>query len=156
MTKEKLPGDDTTGPRHRPSFRFGAEFLRLGDPALDPPRQADRLADLVGRLGAEGRDLPVMEDAEIVELLLDRRGYAGQLLEIVGDPTRARKRLEAEFAGGRRRGRKLFDDRRFRRADIDAGLALGARNAVDRRLGDQVAIEADRAAGIVIAGDDDR
>ena len=42
-----------------------------------------------------------------------------------------------------------------RGADVDAGLALGAADAVDGGPGDQVAVERDRAAGVVVAGDRD-
>ena len=59
--------------RARSLFGFGGEFLRLGDPAVDAAGQSDLFADLVGGVGAELGDLPVVEDAEIVELLLDRR-----------------------------------------------------------------------------------
>jgi hypothetical protein len=70
-----------------------------------------------------------MEDAEVVRLLLDRGRHAGQLLEIVGDPARTGKRLEAALAARGRR-RKLVADRGFRLADVDASpWACG--NAVD-------------------------
>src|SRR5437764_296943 len=70
-------------------------FLCLSDPAFHAAGQADFLADGMGGVGAEPRDLPVMEDAEIVEFLLDRRRHVGELLEIVGDPARAGQHLVA-------------------------------------------------------------
>src|SRR5215471_13086897 len=78
---------------------LGAEFLGLGDPAIDAARQADLLADIVGSGRAKACDLPVMEDAQIVELLLDRRRYAGKLLEVVGNTAGPGQRLEAQSIG---------------------------------------------------------
>ena len=51
----------------------------------------------MGGLLVELGDLRIVEDAEIVELLLDRRRNAGQLLEIVGDAARPGQLLEAEI-----------------------------------------------------------
>ena len=95
-----------------------------------------------------------MEDAEVVELLLDRGRHAGELLEIVGDAARTGQRLEAETLFLRLR--QILDDRLLGGAEIDARGALRARDAVDRGTRDQIAIERDGAAGVVIAGDDDR
>src|SRR5579864_9251486 len=69
---------------------LGRELLGLGDPALHAARQADVLADLVGRIGPERGDLPIVEDADVVELLLDRGRDMAKLLEVVGDATRPR------------------------------------------------------------------
>src|ERR1700730_666878 len=66
---------------------LGGQFLGLCDPALHAAGQADLLADLVRGLGREGGDLPIVEDAEVVELLLDRGRDVGELLEVVGDAT---------------------------------------------------------------------
>src|SRR4051794_41652143 len=66
-------------------------------------------------------ELPVMEDAEIVELLLDRAGHAGELLEVVGSTSRAGEALEA----GRLRRRGNFLAHRMRRgADLVCRLLL--------------------------------
>src|SRR6266566_2730939 len=94
-----------------------------------------------------------MKDAEIVKLFLDCRRYAGQLLEVVGDAARAGQLFESEISD-RWRGRHAFDHRLLSGASIDAHFALCARNTVDRRLGDQIAIERDGAAGVVIAWHD--
>ena len=94
-------------------------------------------------------ELPVVEDAEVVELLLDRARHARELLEVVGGAARTGETLEA--AGSRR---KIFGDRLGGGADVDARLALTARDAVDRRARDEVAIQRDGAPGVVIAGDD--
>src|ERR1700688_840572 len=124
------------------------ELLGLGDPPLDPAGEPDFFADLVGGLRGELGDLPEMEDAEVVEHLLDGRRYARELLEVVGDPARAGQRLET--AGDRLR--HLLDDRLLGRTEIGAELALRPRDAVDRRLGDEIAIERDRPRRIVVAG----
>ena len=47
----------------------------------------------MSRFSAELGDLRVVEDAEVVELLLDRRRHAGKLLEIVGNAARTGQRL---------------------------------------------------------------
>src|SRR6202000_2739868 len=105
-------------------------------------------ADLVGGVVSALRQLPVVEDAEIVELLLDRAGHSGELLEIVRGTARPGKALEA--------GRSLWrgflrGDRTGRGPDIDSGIALSARNAVDRGTRHQIAVKRDRTAGVVIA-----
>src|ERR1700674_5630239 len=125
------------------------ELLGLGDPPLDPAGEPDSLADLVGVLRGDLGDLPEMEDAEIVEHLLDGRRYARELLEVVGDPARTGQRLETVAD---RLRRHLLEDRLLGRAEIGAKLALRARDAVDRRLGDEIAIERDRPRRIVVAG----
>src|SRR6202165_231064 len=129
-------------------FGFRGQCLGLGHPAIGSRRKPDFFADLVGGVMIEFGQLPIMEDAEIVELLLDRAGHAGELLEIVGGAARPGKTLEA---GGLRRHRNFLADRLYRGADIDSGFALRARNAVDGRARDQIAIQRDGAAGVVIA-----
>jgi len=71
---------------------------RLGSRPLSPI--------LVRGVVIEFGELPVMEDAEVVELLLDRAGHAGELLEIVGGTARPGKTLE---------GRRLRRHRDFPR-----------------------------------------
>src|SRR5665213_1961577 len=80
---------------------FRGQFLGLLDPTIDAAGQAHFLADVVRGLLVELGNLRVVEDAEIVELLFDRRRYAGQLLEVVGNAARTGQLLEAEIAGGR-------------------------------------------------------
>ena len=111
-------------------------------------RKPDLFADLVRGVVIEFGQLPVVEDAEVVELLLDRAGHAGELLEVVGGAARPGKTLEA---GRLRRRRNFLADRLRGGADIDPGIALRTRNAVDGRAGDQIAIQRDGAAGVVIA-----
>src|ERR1700716_4360433 len=82
------------------SFGFRGHRLGLGHPAVGAAWQSDFFADLVRGIVVEFGQLPVMEDAEVVELLLDRAGYAGELLEIVGGAARPGQTLE-----GRRLGR---------------------------------------------------
>src|ERR1700742_1295133 len=131
---------------------FGRELLGLGDPAIDAAGQTDLFADIVRGLLVELGDLLIVEDAEIVELLLDRARNAGQLLEVVGDAARTGELLEAETFGCWRGRDLLGDDRLLLRADVDAEIALRARDAVDGGLRDQLAVERDGAAGVVIAG----
>src|SRR6266481_3602626 len=64
-------------------FRFGGKRLGLGDPAIGAARKSDLFTDLVRGIVVEFGKLPVMEDAEVVELLLDRTRHAGKLLEVV-------------------------------------------------------------------------
>src|SRR3954452_21554530 len=67
---------------------FGRKLLRLLYPARHTARQADLFADAMRIRIVELGDLLVVEDAEIVELLLDRGGNTGELLEIVGNTAR--------------------------------------------------------------------
>src|SRR5207248_11313579 len=113
--------------------------------------KSNLFADLVDRIVIEFGELPIVEDTEVVELLLDRTGNAGKLLEVVGGAARTRQTLEAR---GFRRGRDFLGRRLDGGADIDAGIALRPRNAVDRRAGDQVAIQRNGTAGVVVAGHD--
>src|SRR6202163_4502246 len=132
-------------------FGFRGHRLGLGHPAVGAAWQSDFFADLVRGVVVEFGQLPVMEDAEVVELLLDRAGYAGELLEIVGGTARPGQTLEGRRL---RRHRNLFADGMRRRADIDPGFALRARDAVDHGSGHQIAVQRDGAAGVVIAGHD--
>src|SRR5437870_2797671 len=61
------------------SLRY--ELFRLCDPTFDAARKPDLLADLVGVLGNKLGNLPIMEDAEIVEPLLDRSRHAAHVLD---------------------------------------------------------------------------
>src|SRR5262249_60737319 len=85
--------------RPRKNMLLGTKFLGLGDPAVDATRQSHLFANIVGGGGAEAGDLPVMEDAEVVELFLNRRRHPGKLLEVVCDPARTGKRLKARAVG---------------------------------------------------------
>src|SRR3979411_1439089 len=133
------------------AFGFAGHRLGLGHPAVGAAWQSDFFADLVRGIVVEFGQLPVMEDAEVVELLLDRAGYAGELLEIVGGAARPGQTLERRRL---RRHRDFFADGMRRRADIDPGFALRARDAVDHGAGHQIAVQRDGAAGVVIAGHD--
>src|SRR5258706_10508920 len=104
-------------------FRFRGHRLGLGHPAVGSARKSDLFADLVRGVVIEFGQLPVMEDAEIVELLFDRTGHAGELLEIVGGTARPGQTLEARRLRG---SRNLFADGMGRRADVDPGFALRA------------------------------
>src|SRR5665647_2547943 len=130
-------------------FGFRGHRLGLGDPAIGARRKSDFFADLVGGVVIEFGELPVVEDAEVVELLLDRAGHAGELLEIVGRTARTGETLEARRL--RCRGNFLAD-RLHRSTDIHARIALRTRDAVDHGAGEQVAIQRDGAASVVIAG----
>src|SRR4051794_36342987 len=134
-------------------FRFRGQSLGLGYPRIGAGRQSDLFADLMGGIVIEFGQLPEMEDAEIVELLLDRTRHAGELLEVVGSSSRPCEALEARRL---RRCWNFLADRSSGSSDIDAGVALGTRDAIDHRAGNQIAIQRDGAAGIVIAGDDVR
>src|SRR5262249_54102857 len=83
----------------RKNTLLGTKFLGLGDPAIDAARQADLFAHIVGGGRAEARNLPVMEDAHIVELFLNRRRHPGKLLKVVRDPARPGQRLKAKSIG---------------------------------------------------------
>src|SRR5215212_11483059 len=129
-------------------FRFRDQRLGLGDQGIGAARKTNLFTDLVRGIVVEFGELPVVEDAEVVELLLDRPRHAGELLEVVGGAARTGQALEA----GRLRGcRNFLADRLSGGADIDAVIALGARDAVDGGAGDQVAIQRNGAAGVVIA-----
>src|SRR6185295_15757155 len=122
--------------------------LGLGNPAIGAARKSNLFTDLVRGVVIEFGELPVVEDAEVVELLLDRTRYAGELLEVVGGATRPSQTLEA---GRLRCRRNLLAGRLDGGADIEAVVALGARDAVDGGAGNQVAIQRNGAAGVVIA-----
>src|SRR5580692_11259614 len=151
----KLECAGGAGRNFRPAyllFRFSGKRLGLGHPSVCAARKADLFADLVGRIVIEFGQLPVVENAEIVELLLNGAGHAGELLEIVGRTARTRQTLEAGSL--RRGGRSLLVNRTGRGTDVDASIALRPRNAVNRSARHQVAIQRDRAAGVVVAGHD--
>src|SRR5262252_3045807 len=128
---------------------LGTKFLGLGDPAVDATRQAYLFANIVGGGGAEAGDLPVMEDAEVVELFLNRRRHPGKLLEVVCDPARTGKCLKAGSFG--LSDGNFLSERFLSRPDVDAQFAMSAGNSVDCRLGDEVAVERDGAAGVVVS-----
>ena len=86
-------------------FRFRGQRLGLGNPAIGAARKSDLFADLVDRIVIEFGELPIVEDTEVVELLLDRTGNAGKLLEVVGGAARTCQTLEAR---GFRRGRNFL------------------------------------------------
>src|ERR1700677_354820 len=135
----------------RSLFGLGGHRLGMGHPAIGSARKSGLFADLVRGVVIEFGELPVMEDAEVVELLLDRAGHAGELLEIVGRAPRPGETLEAR---GLRCCRNFLADGMSRCADVDAGIALRTRDAVDDGPGDQIAIQRDGAAGVVIARHD--
>src|SRR4051794_7091112 len=121
--RRPLPGTPISvamaGVRRRPDSLLVSgvgERLGLGDPRVGPARQTNLFADLVRAVVVELGKLPVVEDAEVVELLLDRTRDAGELLEIVGGATRAGQSLELR---GSQCGRKLFLQRRGGSADVD-------------------------------------
>src|SRR5712675_3516431 len=97
-------------------FGFRGHRLGLGHPAVGATWQSDLFADLVRGIVIEFGELPVMEDAEVVELLLDRAGHAGELLEIVGRTPRPGKVLEGHRL---RRHGNFLAGRMRRSADID-------------------------------------
>src|SRR6186713_2069356 len=107
-----VSGTEAVAGKFRPRlfalFRFRGHRLGLGYPAIGAGRKPDLFADLVRRVVIEFGELPVVEDAEIVELLLDRTGHAGELLEVVGCTARTGKTLEA---GRLRRRRDFLADR---------------------------------------------
>src|SRR3954471_11280477 len=122
-----------TPARNKPPRRrlLRGQLFGLGDPALDAAGQSNLFANIVSRFRAKLGDLRVVEDAEVVELLLDRRRNARELLEIVGDAARTGQRLEAEplFLGLR----QILDDRLLGRAEVHAHAALRTRDAVEGR-----------------------
>src|SRR6185503_768726 len=105
-------------------------------------RKTNLFANLVRGIVVELGELPVVEDAEVVELLLDRTRHAGELLEVVGGAARTGKTLEAGRLGSRRNFLAGWLDRS---TDVDAVVALGTRDAVDGGAGHQVAIQRDGA-----------
>ena len=101
-------------------FRFCVKLFGLRDPTLDAARQADLFADFMGGRRLEIHKLPIMENAKIVELLLDCGRDADKFLQIVGDAARARQGLKTIGLGRR----QLLNDRLRRSAGIDAALTL--------------------------------
>src|SRR6202043_740511 len=131
---------ESAGPEDRrvALLGFRGHRLGLGHPAIGARRKSDFFADLVGGVVIEFGELPIVEDAEVVELLLDRAGHAGELLEIVGAAARPGETLEP---GRLRRRRNRLAQRLGRSADIDPRIALRARDAVDGSTRDQIAIQ---------------
>src|SRR4051812_29524679 len=105
-----------------------SQLFRVGNPAFRAAGQPDLLADLVRGLRSKARDLPVVEDAKIVEFLLDRGRDMPKLLEVVGNSAWPGEHLVAGVVSG---GGQLLHNRLGGRADIDAHVALRARNAID-------------------------
>ncbi len=92
-------------------------------------------------------ELPEVVDAEIVEALLQLRADAGDALEVVGF---AARRIDA--FEGHEGGRDLLDGRGLGGSNVDAGRGLATLDAVEGGARDEIAIERDGAAGVVIAG----
>src|ERR1700744_1663474 len=109
-----------TGPAVQNLFRLGGERLGLGDPGVGAARETDLFPDLVRGVVIELGELPVVEDAEVVELLLDCTRHAGQLLEVVGGAAGTGEALEPAC---RRRGRDFFGDGLRGSTDVDARIA---------------------------------
>src|SRR5262245_31939114 len=130
-----------------------SQLLRMGNPAFHAAGEPDLLTNLVRGLGSKARDLPVVEDAKIVELLLDRGRDMPELLEVVGNSAWPGEHLVAGVISG---GGQLLHDRLGGGADVDAHVALRARNAVDGGARDQVAVERDGAAGVIVTRNDER
>src|SRR5829696_7175878 len=130
----------------------------LGDPAVpvDAAVELEIGVDLLHVLGLHRGELPVMVDAGVVELLLELRPDPVELGQVVRSAARGGEKLELlDRLGLSGRGlvgvrRKLLHRRRLGGADIDPELAMTARDAVDRRAGDEVAIERDRTPSVVI------
>jgi len=104
-------------------FRFRGQRLGLGNPGIGAARKTNLFTDLVRGIVVEFGELPVVEDAEVVELLLDRTRYAGELLEVVGGATRTGQTLEAGRLGC---CRNFLAGRLSGGADVDAVVTLGA------------------------------
>src|SRR3954447_1216670 len=127
----------------------------LADPAvaLDPAVQLQLAVDLLEVVRLHGRELPIMVDAGVVELLLELRPDPVELGQVVGRAARRGEQLEVLGLLIRGRARhlgQLLEDRRLRSPDVDAAAALTARDAVDRGTGHEVAVERDRAPGVVV------
>src|SRR5262249_5113383 len=117
-----------------------AQFLGLSNPAVDAAGQTDFFAHFIGGGRAQSGTFPEVENAEVIELLLDCRRDAMQLLEVIRNAAGARQTLEPEPTISLLR-RNVLDYRRFSRADVDPHFALRARDPIDRGFGDQVAIQ---------------
>src|ERR1700674_159922 len=81
----EAPQTGAAAARWRVLLGLGRQFLRLGNPAFDAAGKSDLFADIVRGGRGEIGDLLIVEDAKIVEFLLDGRRNAGKLLEVVGD-----------------------------------------------------------------------
>src|SRR5215470_13482267 len=130
-----------------------SQLLRMANPAFHAAGQPDLLTNLVRGLGRKARDLPIVEDAKIVELLLDRGRDMPELLEVVGNSAWPGEHLVAGVIGG---GWEFLHDRLSGRADVDTHVALRARNAIDGGTRDQVAVERDGATRVVVTRNDER
>src|SRR5215813_14526204 len=130
------------------------QFLGLGDPAVDAAGKPDLFANIVGGLRVEFGDLRIVENAQIVELLFDRRRNAGQFLEIVSNAAWPGQLLEAEVAGCWRCWHGLGNDRPLGRTNVHAHFTLRAGNSVNGGLGNKIAVQRHRATGVVIARHD--
>ena len=73
---------------------------------------------------------------------------AGDALQVVGLAARRLDAVEHGRLAGSALGR-----RRLGGADVDAGRGLAALQAVERRARHEIAVERDRAAGVVVARD---
>ena len=117
----------------------------LGDPAvaLDAAAELQVVVDLLDLFRRHRGDLPIMEDAGIIELLDDLRADAVQLGEIVRRAARRGQQLETSAFASTSPRRAPADPRhgRLHLADIDAASALAARNAVERGARNEIAIE---------------
>ena len=106
----------SSGLDHRPG---------LGDPAvaLDAAVQLEVAVELGDVARLHGGELPVVEDAGLVELLLELRADAVELGQIVRSAARGGEALEllaCSAGGGRIVRRQLLGDRVLGGADIDA------------------------------------
>src|SRR5690606_20144903 len=96
-------------------------------------------------VGIEIGDLPEMENAQVIEPLLELGGDVVNPLEIVGLAPRRLDTLEDK--------RQLLLRRSDGLAAVDAGSRLGPLDAVDGRPRRKIAVERDGTAGVVVAGD---
>src|ERR1700730_2412721 len=132
---------------------FG-QLLGGADPvvARDAAPQGERLVEQRRVLHAEDQNLPEVVDAYVVETLLELDIDARQPLQVVWLAARSVDALERGPFG---QTRQIFRRRLFRPAEVDALLELAALDAVDGGAGDEVAVERDRATGIVVTGHDE-
>ncbi len=127
---------------------FLGELLGRGDPAVagHAALEVERAIERLRHLHVEIGDLPEMVDANVVEALLELRIDARQALQIVGLAARRVDALELRLAG------EILGRRLVHRADVDATLHLAALDAVDGGARDEIRVERQRAAGVVVAG----
>src|SRR5690606_8179054 len=110
---------------------------------LDLALQLQLTIESLHAVGIKIGNLPVMENASIVQPLLELRRNAADQLEVVGLATRRLDALEG--------CRQLFGRRRLGLAEVHAGRSLGTLDAVDGRARGQIAVERHRATRIVVA-----